>query len=289
MLVHALRGDVAEVRARAAEARELIVRTDFDPVLANTESPVGLLELSLGDPESAHRVLAPLNGRIAVAPVRESGWFRFLADDAEALIALGDFDAAGATLAKLEGRRHTLLDQAWATQAALRCRGLLRIASGDAEAGFEVLHRAVALSERGQEPLEHARNLLALGRSQRRLKQRGAARDSLERAGEIFERLGTPLWRERAGEELSRIGGRPRRSPGLTETEQRVARLAASGLTNREIAAAAFLSVNTVQAYLKRIYRELGVRSRTELARELAHDEQSKSTGSGVSGAPPGP
>jgi DNA-binding CsgD family transcriptional regulator len=132
-----------------------------------------------------------------------------------------------------------------------------------------LLERAVRLAERGQEPFELARSLLALGRVQRRLKHRGAARDTLVRAEEIFEQLGMPLWKDRAGEELSRIGGRPRRPSGLSETETRVARLAADGLTNREIAAALFLSVNTVQAYLKRVYRELGIRSRTELARKL--------------------
>ena len=266
VLVAALQGHVDEARTLAAEARELIAQTDFDPLLANMDMAMGMLELSQGDPAAAHRTLAPLNDRVPAGPVTETGWFRFLADHVEALLALGELDAARATLAKLEAREHTLLDQAWTAQAVLRCRGLIAAASGEAEGGLNALGRAAQLSARGQEPFELARNLLALGRVQRRLKRRGAARESLTRAAELFGRLGTPLWRERANEELGRIGGRAPRQSGLTPTETRVAELAAQGSTNREIAAALFLSVNTVQAYLKRVYRELGVRSRAELA-----------------------
>jgi len=74
------------------------------------------------------------------------------------------------------------------------------------------------------------------------------------------------LWVERVEAELSRIGGRPPTPLGLTATEQQVARLVAEGRTNREVADELFLSPSTVQANLKRIYRKLGVRSRTELA-----------------------
>jgi hypothetical protein len=87
---------------------------------------------------------------------------------------------------------------------------------------------------RGVEPFEYARGLLALGRAERRAKQRRAARESLVRAKEWFERLGMPLWQERVAQELSRIGGRGPRGEGLTEMEANVAKLAAEGLTNRE-------------------------------------------------------
>ncbi len=190
-LVDALRGNAAEVRARAREADELIARTDLDPLLANTDPAVGLLELSLGDPESAHAVLAPLNEHVPLGPVQESGWFRFLADDAEALLALGQLEAARATLAKLGARRHVLLDRAWTAQAFVRCRGLISLTAGETETALDDLVRAVRLSERGQEPFEHARNLFALGRAQRRLKQRRASRESLTGAGALFERLGS--------------------------------------------------------------------------------------------------
>jgi DNA-binding CsgD family transcriptional regulator len=274
VLVDALCGHVDKAMERAARARELIAKTEFDPLLANMDTALGMLELSRGDAEAAHRALAPLAKRVPMGTVRETGWLRFLADDIEALVALGELDSAREALAKLKGRRRTLLDQAWTAQAVLRCSGLIDVAAGNSDTGLRDLAGAVRRTARGQEPFEHARALLALGRTQRRLKRRREARETLTHAGEIFARMGMPLWQARVEDELSRLGGRPARASGLTETEQRVAQLAGEGLTNREIAAALYLSVNTVQAYLKRVYRELGVRSRTELARRF-HSGQS--------------
>jgi DNA-binding CsgD family transcriptional regulator len=91
----------------------------------------------------------------------------------------------------------------------------------------------------------------------------------LEQARRGFEELEAVLWVERTDEELRRVGLRPRAPAGLTPTERKVAQLVAAGRTNREVAAELFLSVNTVEAYLTRIYRKQGVRSRTELARVL--------------------
>jgi DNA-binding CsgD family transcriptional regulator len=129
--------------------------------------------------------------------------------------------------------------------------------------------QALAEHERLPEPFELARTLLAQGRAERRFKRRRAAREALTRAREIFSALGAPLWIERSEEELSRIGGRSPRGAGLTATEEQVARPTATGLTNRQIAAELFISENTVETNLKRIYRELGVHSRTELAAKL--------------------
>jgi DNA-binding NarL/FixJ family response regulator len=136
----------------------------------------------------------------------------------------------------------------------------------------------VAFAEHEQlpEPFELGRTLLARGRAERRFKRRRASRESLTRARELFAALGAPLWVARTDDELGRIGGRAPRAQGLTATEQQIAELAATGLTNREIAAATYLSVNTVQAYLKRIYRELGIRSRTELARQFPPEQARK-------------
>jgi len=86
----------------------------------------------------------------------------------------------------------------------------------------------------------------------------------------VFEELGTPRWAHRARAELA--GTRPRaRAPqeGLTPAEQRVAELAASGMTNRDVAATLFISAKTVEATLARVYRKLGIRSRAELGRHV--------------------
>jgi DNA-binding CsgD family transcriptional regulator len=86
----------------------------------------------------------------------------------------------------------------------------------------------------------------------------------------VFEELGTPLWANRARAELAGADARPRaRTPtrgGLTPAARRVAELSASGTTNRDVAAKLFISLNTVEATLARVYRKLGIRSRAELA-----------------------
>jgi DNA-binding NarL/FixJ family response regulator len=90
------------------------------------------------------------------------------------------------------------------------------------------------------------------------------------RALASFEELGTPLWAAKARAELRRIGGRPTAAGRLTPTEEQVAELVAAGCSNREVADALFMSVNTVEANLSRIYHKLGVRSRTELGAKVA-------------------
>jgi DNA-binding NarL/FixJ family response regulator len=119
-------------------------------------------------------------------------------------------------------------------------------------------------------PFEHGRTLLVAGRVQRRARQKAAARSSLEQAIAIFDALPAPLWAERAREEIARLGKRPAARHDLTETERRVAELAAKGLKNREVAAQLFVSPKTVEANLARIYRKLGIHSRAELGARLA-------------------
>jgi len=118
-------------------------------------------------------------------------------------------------------------------------------------------------------PLERGRTLLALGSVQRRARQKRKARETLESARTTFERIEEHAWRDRARDELARIGGRTPAGSELTEAEKRVAALVTGGRSNKEIAAALFLSVNTVESTLSRIYSKLGVRSRTELASRL--------------------
>jgi DNA-binding CsgD family transcriptional regulator len=110
------------------------------------------------------------------------------------------------------------------------------------------------------------------GEIHRRAKRKRLARTALEEAIEMFARLGAALWLEIARSELARIPGRRAGANAgtLTATERQVADLVSAGRTNREVAEALFLSVHTVEANLRRIYRKLGVRSRTELAARAA-------------------
>jgi DNA-binding CsgD family transcriptional regulator len=120
-------------------------------------------------------------------------------------------------------------------------------------------------------PFERARTLLVHGAILRRLKQKRRAREALDDAAAAFERLGARLWAERAREESRRVAAR-RAPSGLTDTELRIARLAASGLSNPEIAAQVFVSRKTVEANLGRVYRKLGISSRVQLAGALQRD-----------------
>jgi DNA-binding NarL/FixJ family response regulator len=115
-------------------------------------------------------------------------------------------------------------------------------------------------------PFERARTLLHLGAAQRRAKRKREARATLNEALRAFDALGATPWSQRAGDELARISGRRPAASGLTATERRIAELVGEGRTNKEVAAALFLSPKTVEGYLRQVFRKLGVRSRTELA-----------------------
>jgi DNA-binding CsgD family transcriptional regulator len=122
-------------------------------------------------------------------------------------------------------------------------------------------------------PIEHARTLLALGRLQRRVRERRAAKRTLEQALAIFDEVGSPLWAAQAQSELASIGLRAGPPDSLTGSEERVARLAASGLTNRQIASSLQISPKTVETHLARAYRKLDIRSRAELGARMAGGE----------------
>ena len=125
-------------------------------------------------------------------------------------------------------------------------------------------------------PFERARTQLAFGERLRRSKQRAEAREPLTAALDEFERLGARPWAERARTELRATGGPtgPRREQAaadqLTPHELQIAVLVAQGMTNREAAAALFLSPKTIEYHLGQIYRKLDVRGRAQLARYMA-------------------
>jgi DNA-binding CsgD family transcriptional regulator len=122
-------------------------------------------------------------------------------------------------------------------------------------------------------PFERARTQLLVGQLQRRGRQHDAAATTLREALWAFEEMGATLWAQRARAELDRTTVGPRRDSALTPTEKRVAELAASGMTNRDVAAALFISPKTVEANLSRIYHKLGIHSRAELGQRLGQTD----------------
>ena len=91
-------------------------------------------------------------------------------------------------------------------------------------------------------------------------------------AAQTFQSLGAPIWAARAEAELGRINLLRDHESELTPAERRVAELAATGMTNKDVAAALFISPKTVESNLGRVYRKLGIRTRFELARRLNAD-----------------
>jgi DNA-binding CsgD family transcriptional regulator len=269
--IAAHQGRVEEARARAGDALELAEKVGNRLAQALHFWVFGFIEVSLDNPGAG---LANL--RRAWEIYDELGYFEpghrlELADTLEALIAVGELDEAEQRLALWEERARAL-DRAWAIAIMARCRALLLVAQGDFAGSLAAFEEALAEHARSVYPFEHARTLFALGTTQRRARQRGAARATLEQALGIFEELGAPLWSDKARAELARIGGRAPSRGELTESERRIAALVAEGRTNREVADALFLTEHTVETALTRVYRKLGVRSRAELAVRLARE-----------------
>jgi DNA-binding CsgD family transcriptional regulator/energy-coupling factor transporter ATP-binding protein EcfA2 len=202
--------------------------------------------------------------------VLDPGAFPVAPDLVEALSELERFEDAGEVARRL-GELAAQQDHPWARATFKRCAGVLELATGgDVEVGAASLAEAAADLEALGSRFDAARCLLALGRAQRRLKQWRGAREALERAANSFAALGGDGWVARATSELERVGGRRRAGSELTPSERQVSELAAEGLSNKQIAAALYVTVNTVEVHLARAYAKLGVRSRAQLAKRLA-------------------
>jgi len=264
------RGHVDETRHWAAQA---ITRADaygdgWDRLEALRAR--GTAALLAREPSAAGVDLGAVHEHTEREGVADPGVFPVVPDLVEALAELGDLDRARSVTETLTRQAQ---DQAhpWGVVAARRCHALVRLAAGryDRAAGAALAGAATELAGLGL-GFDSARCQLSLGRAQRRLKQWGSARASLERAAAAFVQLGSPGWAQRAQEELARVGGRIPGAPGaLTPTEHDVVQLAAHGLTNKEIARQLSIAVHTVEVHLSRAYVKLGVRSRSQLAAQL--------------------
>ena len=266
-LIAAHRGRVDEARAGAerdlADAEAMGIRIS----VSGSAWILGFLELSLGDPGAAlgHlRRAYELRSDFMLEPAQRLE----LGDLLEALVGNGELDEAEEIIATWEEPAERL-DRTSTLAVLARSRGLLFAARGDLERAFASFDDALREHGRSEDPFQHARTLLAVGVTQRRAKQRAAARATLEEALAGFERLGSPLWAEKTRADLGRIGGRAPSRGDLTESERRIAALVAEGHTNREVAATLFVTEHTVEGALTRVYRKLGIRSRGELAARL--------------------
>lgn len=267
-LAEAHRGNLDEARGRAHAGLELAEAVGSVVIMMWNQAVLGFIELSVDQPAAAHGHLAPLVAWREVVGIREPGMLRFLPDEIEALVALGELDRADALLTGYEADA-ARLKRPWARLAAARCRALHTAASGDSTGAVDALRVALDEYASAVQPFERARALFVLGSVQRRTRRRRDARDSLQAAEVIFDKLGARMWSAKA----RRLTGMP--APGgsevdLTPAELRVAKVVADGATNREAAALLFVSIRTVELHLTSVYRKLGIRSRSELAARMA-------------------
>jgi len=187
-------------------------------------------------------------------------------------LALDD-PAHARTLAEYELARARDLGQPRGIGGALRVCGLLEGGSD----GIEILSEAAVMLRSSPAKLELARTLCDLGAAQRRAGRRSDSREPLREALELAQRCDAEPLAEQAREELLATGAHPRRErlwgpDALTPSERRVAELAASGLTNREIAQSLFVTTKTVGTHLGRIYQKLdlqGAQARGQIAERL--------------------
>jgi DNA-binding CsgD family transcriptional regulator len=262
----ALRGREPEAIALIDESREDVTRRGEGIGLSVLEWAQALLYNSLGRYDEA-RVAAL---RVAEYPhdLSTSNWG--IVELIEATVRAGTPELAVDTCSRL-GEMARASGTDWALGLAARSEALL----ADDQRAEELYLEAVARLGRTRMAVDLARAHLLYGEWLRRQRRRTDAREQLRTAHEHFSLFGMEAFAERARVELEATGEHARErgveaTGDLTPQEAQVARLVAQGKTNREIAAQLFISSSTVEYHLRKVFRKLGVKSRTQLARRMA-------------------
>ncbi len=265
-------------QGRLAEANG-VVAADADPQEPKCDLSVyvlsrGWLRLGTGRADDAAGEFREAGRLMAAARHDFPGFWPWRVGSVAALLALGRREEAAAL-----AREHLELTQrfgaAGPTGIALRTLGLAERGTAQLEllaAACDELDRSPALLERAKAQLEY-------GAALRRAGHRADSRQPLRIALDLATRCGAAPVARRAHEELGAAGGRPRRTriygiQALTASELRVARRAADGRTNREIAQELFVTTKAVEKHLASAYRKLGVEGRAMLAGRLASEPQ---------------
>lgn len=254
----------AQVEAVAAAAGQ----AGYGGVESSGRAALAVRDLAQGHYRDAYVALRSLvdDPFLQVTPLQ-------LPDFVEAAVRSGHDGEAERHVARVE-RIADATGSPWARGVALRCRALVTPGTGSTDL---LDASAEALDEAGA-PVEAARSRLLLGESLRRERRRAEARAWLGPALAAFEAAGAAAFAERARTELAATGEAPGRRARtarpslLTPREETIARLAARGETNAEIGATLFISANTVDYHLRKVFQKLGVSSRRQLRERFPHD-----------------
>jgi DNA-binding CsgD family transcriptional regulator len=221
------------------------------------ELGLGRYEAALGSASKVYRDDPPYLGT------------HVLPDLVEAAIRAGKPSTARSALERLADRA---LASGTALAAGLLARSQALLATST---GAESLYQeAIEHLRKAAETAQVARAHLLYGEWLRRQRRRRDAREQLRTARDMFDAMGFAAFAQRSRGELLATGERASRRTGeaterLTPQEMQVARLVAEGCSNRQVAAQLFISPNTVEYHLQKVFRKVGVSSRTQLARTL--------------------
>ncbi len=263
--IAALRGDYDKCEELAAQAEKIGLTAGARPVLATVQLARGIAALGEGRHADAFANLMRLNDPADPAYQMALRCYQ-IAELTEAAVRCDQLGVVGELVQEFE--MHAMASPSPALHSGLRhARAVL---APDHEA--EKLFRAALDAEAW--PLERGRTQLAYGEWLRRQRRPADSRPQLRAARETFEALGVTAWAQRARHELRAAGeaspdAHPDAVGELTPHELHIARLAAEGLTNREIGQQLYLSHRTVSTHLHRIFPKLGISSRTELREVL--------------------
>jgi DNA-binding CsgD family transcriptional regulator len=269
-LLEGVTGHADAARDAAAQARESARRHGLRVVDESVAFALGAVELLAGNADAALVELEPTAAAVASSGRIQPAMSLWIPELIEALIAAERRADAESALDSLDAQAERT-SGSWARGMVARYRGLL----SEHDDFDDTFAEAMSAHEVRQMPFELARTRLWYGQRLRRAGRRVDARAQLRGALATFETLRAIDWVARAERELAGTGARLRRTQDvhrdeLTPQELQIARLIAGGATNREIAANLFLSPKTIETHLTRIYRKLGLRSRSQLALWLA-------------------
>jgi ATP/maltotriose-dependent transcriptional regulator MalT len=264
-------GDHERASALARTARNAAAELGDGPMLDRVAVVEARLALARQRARPAAEVLLEVEANVEASGVRHPGVHRFRGELVEALVLAGRLDEAR-TKAKVLSSAVDASPTPWGRTVAARSRGLVAAASGDLESALVELTEAEAQQTALPMPVERGRTLVHLGRLHRRRRKKRAALDAFDAAIRAFDSAGAEGWARLARAERERAASRTAGVHELTTTEREVARLAAGGMTNRQVADAMVLSPKTVDGALTRVYAKLDIHTRAELGAWIARE-----------------